>query len=318
MTTGTYTYDIAFSFVQQDENLALELYKLLKDRLICFIYSEQQKRLAGADGEKEFNSIFSKESRIVVVLFRKEWGNTKWTKIEETAIRNKGFEKGYDFVILIPTENKCTPPEWLPKNRIWVGLERWGVESAASVIEARVQDFGGVIKIESISDKIVRTEQEIKDKNQREALLNSSKVITLANNELNEVIAEIKRQEAEIKSKTANWHIKVRKNNFGGCDIISYGYYLTFQYYQYGRNSPDGGYLYIGLFHGYFDENGSATDPFSENKRIEITRVRFDIDEFNQYGWTLTETRGNFMTSIKLVVFWFDKLTALIIKDRLH
>jgi hypothetical protein len=317
MTTDNFTYDVAFSFVQQDEGLAFELYKLLKDRLSCFIYSEQQKRLAGADGEQVFNSVFSKESRIVVVLFRNEWGNTKWTKIEETAIRNKGFDKGYEFVILIPTEDKFTPPDWLPKNRIWVGLERWGIESAASVIEARVQDFGGQIKIESISDRVARTEIEIKDKQKREQILHSQDGLTMAFAEVKNVIAEIKRHEAEIKSKATDWHIKVRDNTHNGCDIMSYGYYLTVQFYQQWANSSDGAYLFVALFKGYFDENGYASDPFHENKQIGMTRVQFDINEFNQNGWTLTETRKDFKTTNKLVEHWFTKLITLATEERM-
>ena len=306
MSVDNFKYDVAFSFVQEDEGLAFELYKLLKDGLSCFIYSENQKRLAGADGEKVFNSVFSKETRIVVVLYRNEWATTKWTKIEETAIRNKGFEYGYDFVILIPTNNIFTPPEWLPKNRIWVGLERWGIESAASAIETRVQEFGGKIKIESVSDKVARKEQEIIDRQKREQTLNSSQGLALAFNEVKEVVSEIKRHEKEINVKASNWHIKVRDNKHNGCDIMSYGYYLTFQFYQKWSNNMDGAYLYVALFKGYFDENGNSNG--SDNQLINKTRIRFDINEFNQYGWTSNETRDNFITTIKLVEDWFNNL----------
>jgi hypothetical protein len=61
-------------------------------------------------------------------------------------------------VILIPNEKQITPPKWLPKNRLWIGLDRWGIESAAGVIEARVQEFGGKIKNETIADIAARTE----------------------------------------------------------------------------------------------------------------------------------------------------------------
>jgi len=316
MTIENFKYDVAFSFVQQDEELAFALYKLLKDRLQCFIYSDQQKRLAGADGEKVFNSVFSKETRVVVVLYRNEWGNTKWTRIEETAIRNRGYEQGYDFVILIPTDNKFSPPEWLPKNRIWIGLERWGIQSAASVIEARVQDFGVQINDESISEKVVRTENAIKEKQTREQVLNSQDGLTRAFSELDVIISEIKRHELEIRSNTANWHLRVRDNKQNACDIISYGYYLTFQFNMRWSDSLEGSYLLIALFKGYFDENDNSSDPFHENKLISSTRVQFDINEVNQYGWTLKETRNNFMTSNKIVENWFGKLINLATEER--
>lgn len=314
MKTLNYLYDIAFSFSQKDENLATELYNLLKDRLSCFIYSEQQKRLGGNDGERVFNSVFSKESRIVVILFNCDWGNTKWTKIEETAIRNKGFDEGYDFVILIPTENNIDPPQWLPKNRIWIGLERWGIESAASVIEARVQEFGGVIKVETISDKAAKVEQELLDKRKRDQTLESPDGLSLALLELKSIEAEIIKHESEIREKTSNWHINVRPNNKNGYDILSYGYYLTFQFNQRYSNSLSGAYLSIAFFKGYFNEYGNASG--AENKRLGFTRVRFDINEFNQYGWSIIDSRKDFKSTNLLVEEWVDKLISFASKER--
>lgn len=201
MRLTKFNYDVAFSFTQQDEGLAFTFYKLLKDRLRCFIYSEEQKKLAGGDGETLFNSVYSKETRIVVILFRNLYGKTKWTRIEETAIRNRGYEDGYDFVLLIPTETPVSPPDWLPKNRLWIGLEQWGIESAASVIEAKVQEYGGVVKIESISDLVARTENKLKEKQERERILKSDRAIILASEELNSLKEIIKRHEKEIKDK---------------------------------------------------------------------------------------------------------------------
>ena len=36
---------------------------------------------------------------------------------------------------LAPIDKSAKVPDWLPKNRIWIGLERWGIEGAAGVIE---------------------------------------------------------------------------------------------------------------------------------------------------------------------------------------
>jgi len=92
-----FKYDIAFSFVTEDEGLATQLNDRLQDRYRTFLYSKVQEKLAGTDGEKTFNAVFGKEARIVAVLLRPEWGNTRWTRIEETAIRNRAHDQGYDF-----------------------------------------------------------------------------------------------------------------------------------------------------------------------------------------------------------------------------
>jgi len=311
-----YKYDVAFSFVQKDESIAVGLYNLLNGRINCFIYTEEQKRLAGTDGEETFNSVFSKDSRIVVVLFTKDWGKTKWTRIEETAIRNKGFEEGYDFVILIPTENGITPPKWLPKNRLWVGLERWGIESAASIIEARVVEFEGVVKEESIEEKVAKKDLELKESKKREQLLDSHEGLSLASTEIEQIKSEIYSKVESIKEKVPDWHINITDNNQRICNVNSYGYHLTFQFHQFFSNSLHDSYLTIALLKGYFDKNGNATDPFSENKKIAHTRFQFDINKFNQNGWSKKETRKDFKTTKTLVNEWIEKLIDYASKNR--
>ncbi|MCX6911329.1 MAG: hypothetical protein NTY01_25250 [Verrucomicrobia bacterium] len=68
MNTKNYKYDVAFSFLQEDEALAQQLSDLLKGRVTTFIYTERQKELAGTDGEQTFNRVFGQEARIVVIL----------------------------------------------------------------------------------------------------------------------------------------------------------------------------------------------------------------------------------------------------------
>ena len=48
-----YKYDVAISFLAQDEPLAVQLADALRDRMTVFVYSEQQKELVGKDGLEE-------------------------------------------------------------------------------------------------------------------------------------------------------------------------------------------------------------------------------------------------------------------------
>lgn len=74
-----FKFDVAFSFVAKDEDLATGINDLLQDRLSTFLYSKQQEGLVGTDGEQTFSDVFGKQARVVVVLYRKEWGQTRWT-----------------------------------------------------------------------------------------------------------------------------------------------------------------------------------------------------------------------------------------------
>ena len=130
--TDDYEYDVAFSFNALDEGVASQLNDLLSDRMRTFIYSERQREIAGTDGQQAFSEVYGKTSRLVVVLFRPEWGETPWTRVERDAIKNRSLVEGWDFTTFIPTVAKPQMPPWLPKTRLYVGLERWGIESAAA------------------------------------------------------------------------------------------------------------------------------------------------------------------------------------------
>jgi hypothetical protein len=154
--SGEFKYDVAFSFVAGDEGLATQLNDFLQDRLSTFLYSERQAEISGTDGESSFNDVFAGQARCVVILYREGWGQTSWTRIEETAIRNRAHVEGYDFALFIPLDAEPTVPKWLPKNRLWIGLERWGAKGAAAVIEARAQELGAAPHIETLEDRGAR------------------------------------------------------------------------------------------------------------------------------------------------------------------
>jgi hypothetical protein len=151
-----FEYDAVFSFLAQDESVATELNDALSERMKTFLYSKQQEQLAGTDGEKTFNAVFGEKSRFVVILYRQTWGTTPWTCIEETAIRNRAYGEGYDFALLVPMDKPPTTPKWFPKNRIWIGLELYGVAGTAAVVEARIQELGGTPHQETLEERAAR------------------------------------------------------------------------------------------------------------------------------------------------------------------
>jgi hypothetical protein len=168
-----FKYDIAFSFVREDEGLATQLNDRVRDRYRTFLYPRAQEQLAGTDGEKTFNAVFGKEARIVAVLLRPEWGHTPWTRIEDTAIRNRAHDQGYDFTTFIVTKPETPIPDWLPRTRIWYNLQRFGLDGAAAALEARVQDRGGTAVQETLADRAARLQRAQAFDQEREAFQHS-------------------------------------------------------------------------------------------------------------------------------------------------
>jgi hypothetical protein len=181
MDNMDFKYEVAFSFHSKDEKLAQQLNDLLSDRLATFIYSEQQKVLVGRAGEKAFNEVFGTKARVVAILHREDWGQTPFTRIEETAIRNRAFSEGYDFTIFIPTDGKGVP-KWVPKTQLYVGLDRWGVDAAAAVIEAAVQRQGGEARPESAADQASRMQRHRQFLQDQKSFRNSPAGISAADN----------------------------------------------------------------------------------------------------------------------------------------
>jgi hypothetical protein len=172
-----FKYDVGFSFLGEDEAIARRLNDILRDRVATFIYSDAQRQtqLAGRDGEELFAQVFGRECRTVTVLYRDGWGERGFTSAEATAIRNRAFEQSYDFTTFIPLDNPPISPIWLPRARLWYGLERYGIDTAAVVIESRVQEAGGTPKTETAEEIVARAQRRLRAERERDAFLESGR-----------------------------------------------------------------------------------------------------------------------------------------------
>lgn len=54
-------YDVAISFLAEDERVAMSLATALKKHWTVFIYTERQKELAGTDGVEAFSRVFKED-----------------------------------------------------------------------------------------------------------------------------------------------------------------------------------------------------------------------------------------------------------------
>src|SRR6185312_11556738 len=113
-----------------------------------------------------------------------------WTRIEQTAIRNRAFDYGYLFVVFVKLDNAAVP-EWLPKTQIWVNFERWGPTVTAAVIEARVQELGGEVGEETVGARAARLERQVMFSNRRRQFLHSAEGIDSAMREFASLQQEI-------------------------------------------------------------------------------------------------------------------------------
>ena len=164
------TYDVAISFLSADENIAAALTSELTRGLSVFFYPKQQRETAGTDGLETMRKLYSLEtSRVVVVLFRKGWGETPWTGVEETAIKERCLKDKYRSVLFLRLD-KGELPEWVPDTYISFNYDDFGLDQAVGAIKARVQEQGGLIQPESVTKRAERYRLEGDYQREREGL----------------------------------------------------------------------------------------------------------------------------------------------------
>jgi hypothetical protein len=152
-----YLYDVAISFLSGDEPLALNLHEQLSENLSVFTYSERQKELAGTDGLESFRQAFFSQSRLVVVLYRNRWGKTRWTAVEELAIKERMFEGGWRSLLFVMLDQQSTYPVWLPETHVRLDYTKFA-NDLVGAIRLRVLDLGGELKEETALVKSERME----------------------------------------------------------------------------------------------------------------------------------------------------------------
>ena len=295
-----FKYEVAFSFCKEDEHLASQINDLIQDRYSTFIYYEKQKELAGKDGEIEFKKVFRNESRVVVILYRSNWGNTPWTRMEETAIRERAFNEGYNFTLFIPNENNIKMPEWLPRQRLWYGFERYGIDGAASVIESRIQENFGQIREENAEEKAKRLQRKIAFKTKKSRLLNSIDGVQAADKKIKTLFAIIE----DIADRSTNKEIGLRfvvHKSDKHCNFfaLSGSYCIQMKWESYSWNTLSDSYLLVEL-----------TTPMRNQRPIIYSeyRFRFDLNEADNFGWLSSDDK--FFSSESLANYLFKILLS--------
>ncbi len=306
----TYEYEVAFSFLQDDEGLAYEINDLIKDRYSTFIYSEHQKELVGKDGTETFRQVFAEKARIVVVLYREGWGTTFWTRVEENAIKHRSLEENADFTIFISLDGQ--KPNWLSKTQIWYDFDRFGVKPAVAIIEKRVAEYGGQVREESILDQAARHKRQTKRRKELEEYLLSNQGQIDGLNEVDNVLGIAESNIDEISDHTIG--LSFGKSKKDKEYFTSYGRKigLTFKWVRRYTNSLAESYLQV------FIANEDFYDSFPGRQGTVYKKEEYVFyeSEARTKGWVKKKNKSGFQTSNQLVNIWQKNFLERDQKDR--
>lgn len=290
---NNFKYDIAFSFLSEDESLAYELNARLKDRVTTFLYSERERQaeLAGRDGDEQLARVYGQEARTVVVLYRRGWGERGFTSAESTAIRDRAREFGYEFLTFVPLDEPRNVPVWLPKTRLWLDLKRVGLDTAAVVFESRVSEQGGEPREQSLEALAEQTVRQAREAEERWRFLNSSEVADRARAEYATVLAQVDRA-----CKASAGLISGPIHEAGMFHMKAFGNRTTrFVLEPIPRNQFFSWELRVVEYVGAERER--------ERPRNDTTQFHFDFGPSGDLGWRegTDHGKGDFFTSARLV-----------------
>jgi len=303
MTNTKYEYDVAFSFLADDEALATSIADELRERMKVFIYSERQKELVGKDGLEEFSSLFRENARICVVLYRDGWGQTKWIRIEETAIKERALEDGWEFLIVIALDSSKLPP-WLPKTKIWFEIERYGARAAAAAIDARVQEAGGEPREESPQETAARLASAAKMRAEREQFLGSVEGVRASEGELAAMFEYLEQEAISIKSVPDSPQITFQKAGKTRCIVSTPTASFTMGWTQQYSNTLKYSVLLIQEFDGPVSFRGYQV----QSQASREFRAYFVVDDTGNPAWRDKETPDRFYTSQEFASLYLKRL----------
>ena len=153
-----FEFDAALSFLSGDLPFALELQESLTPALRVFVYTRNQEAVAATDGMETFRTIFHDRARLSVVLFRRGWGETPWTAVEEAAIRDRCLHTRYRSLVLVNLDG-AEPPAWVPETYQHFSRTEYPTEQLVGIIKARAQELGAELTVPSLVDRAAAIER---------------------------------------------------------------------------------------------------------------------------------------------------------------
>jgi hypothetical protein len=292
-------YDVAISFLSADEPLAVKIHDALCEHLRVFVYFKRQEELAGTDGLESFRQAFLSQSRLVVVLYRDGWGDTRWTRVEEMAIKDRAFNGGWKSLLFVILDDTSTPPSWLPETHIRLHYAHYG-DALIGAIKMRAEELGSILKDETAIEKAKRTQSRESARAERNRLLvneGASAVKTECEglrHQLDQKIGEIQPYLTTIRLE----HGADSREYVLRTERVSLNFYL------YETFPVTESRLVVKEFDGPLilpkDRGRRASIPGEEPRAISETKFNFDYHEAHGWCWRPHNKREQLLTTAGL------------------
>jgi hypothetical protein len=280
-------YDVALSFLSKDEAIAAAIHRKLSEGLSVFFFPRSQEDLAGTDGLESMRKPFFEDSRVMVVLFRESWGQTPWTRVEETAIKEACLEHGWGRLFFVVLERGALPA-WLPSTHVRFNYADYGLEQVVGAIKARVQENGGRHLPPTATGKaeLFKADELFRQDKLR---MNSDEGRRAIFGSVGELFRQIEKHCADISARGS---LKIRSGSqlregeqFQTCRIVGEHVGLDVVWRQPYSNLLDGSALIIREFCGRLMLPGEAGMYLDKPRLLGETVYSPDLSLAREYGW---------------------------------
>ena len=187
-------------------------------------------------------------------------------------------------------------------------MQRWGIDAAAAVIEARVQEAGGTTREESLADRKARLEREVLAAEKRKAFLESERAVKPAVKESQKVLQTIQQLATSLSTDSFPLSVKVGNDEIS---ITSSGFVLQSYWHRSYSNSLSDSGFYLHLL----ERN---KDFHSEREFHELAKIEFNfaVDETERFGWRSSGRDKKFYLSDELANFALQLVLDKVAADR--
>lgn len=299
--------DVAITFLGEDEEIAKKLFEALDGRLDVFYYADRQSELVGTDGEESFGTVFRDKTRIVVILYRKGWGETMMTRAEKSGIKQRASKEGYEFSIWVPLDEEKSVPAYLDPQFIWFDFDRWGIEGLSAVIEEKVKESGRHVRPETVIDRLNKLNNKVDLKKERDEFKWSPKGVSFtreAESKIETIIREKTKKLGEI-SDQIRFGVDTRGSHVG---VTSYPYRLVFYIYIRAINTIQDDQIVVD-----FLKNQSRRSSYNNfYDKVRSYKFKPTLNENKEPAW---EKKNKYYSLAELVDHMLEILTDACIKE---
>lgn len=131
----SYLYDVGISYLEDpDGPVAQKIAKRLERHGVSvFLARTRQEELNGTNIAQKCAAVFKSEARRVLVLHRRRWGTTPYTRIEQDAINDRRLRDSKDGFVKMILMDDAPAPTWYPDSRLCGHFDQLKVDGVVKV-----------------------------------------------------------------------------------------------------------------------------------------------------------------------------------------